>query len=235
MTEHAEPSRPHSPLAEGWQRRWARERALLALFDLGRRKGFGLRAAKLYAFGVFVTYAVAIWLAQRSASGEVGRGFVHAALVALSWVVGALAALGTAQGLAAPAERDALSALAFQRGFAERDVLRARTLGAALRIWRLVAIPALLLVLLALARGQSIAWTVVAAFGIALYAAALGLFLALLAQFSAELSGRHPRALLSTLVLGPLLLSQLYPAIPSVSGAFAALLDRVLDAAARFA
>jgi len=235
VTEHAEPRPAESPLGTGLRQRWSRERALLALFDLGRRKGFGLRAAKLYAFGVFCTYAIAIWIADRAGSGEVGRGFVRAALVALSWVVGALAALGTARALAAPAERDALSALAFQRGFDRRDVLRARTLGAALRIWRLVAIPALLLVLLALARGQSIAWAVVATLGIALYAAALGLFLALLAQFSAELSSRHPRALLSALVLGPLLLSQLYPAIPSVSGAFAALLDRVLEAAARFA
>ena len=54
------------------------------------------------------------------------------------------------------------------------------------------------------------------------------LALALLAHFSAELSRRHPRALLSVLVLGPSLISLAYPAVPSLPQLFSGLLARLL-------
>ena len=222
-----------APLAE-LRLRFERERALIALFDFGRRKGFGLSAARVYAFGVFVTYAIAISVTHGSGRHAAIQSFMHAALVALSWVVGALAALGTARGLAEQAESDGLRALALQRGFDGRAVLRARTLAGALRVARLVGIPALLLVGVAVARGQSLVWALVTAPAVAVYAAALGLCLALLAHFSAALSPRHPRALLAALVLGPLVIAQVYPGVPSVSGVFAALLDRLMGAGAAF-
>jgi len=222
-----------SPLAElRW--RLGRERALIALFDLGRRKGFGLRAARVYAFGVFVAYAIAISVSRGTGRHAAIQSSMHAALVALSWVVGALAALGTARGLAEQADSDGLRALALQRGFDGRAVLRARTLAGALRVARLVGIPALLLVGVAVARGQSLGWALVTAPAVAVYAAALGLCLALLAHFSAALSPRHPRALLAALVLGPLVIAQAYPSVPSVPGVFSALLDRSLSAGATF-
>jgi len=115
------------PLPGLWLR-VQRERALIALFDLGRQKSYGLRAAKLYAIGVFVSYAIAISLTRGSERASTIHGFVRAALVSLSWVVGALAALGSAQALAQQSEREALSALALQRGFSEKALLRARTL-----------------------------------------------------------------------------------------------------------
>jgi hypothetical protein len=214
--------------------RLGRERALIAWFELGQKKTFGLRAAKVYAFGVFVTYAIAISVATGSARSLAIQGFLQAALGALSWVVGALAALGTAQGLAQHAERDAERALAVQRGFDARARWRARTLAGALRVARLIGIPALLLVGVALARGQSLAWALVLVPALAVYAATFGLCLAILAQFSADLSSRHPRALLAALVLGPLLISQVYPSVPSLPGVFSALLDRLLGAGAAF-
>jgi hypothetical protein len=206
----------------------------MALFDRGRKKGFGLRAARLYAFGVFAWYAVAMWFA-RGSEPALTQGLLHAALVSLSWVVGALAALGTAQVSAQQTERAGLEALAAQRGFPERDVLRARFLASAERVARLIGVPALLLVGSAVTCGLSPTWAVATAPAVALYAVLLGLGLALLAQFSAELAPRHPRALLAALVLGPLLLSQAYPAIPSLPGAFSALLDRLLQAGAALA
>ena len=214
--------------------RFERERALIALFDFGRRKGFGLRAARVYAFGVFVTYAIAISITHDIDRRAAIQSFMHAALVALSWVVGALAALGAARGLAQQADSDGLRALALQRGFDGRAVLRARTLAAALRVARLVGIPALLLVCVAVARGQSLAWALVMAPAVALYAAALGVCLTLLAHFSAELSPRHPRALLAALVLGPLLIAHVYPDVPSVPGVFSALLNQLMGAGAAF-
>jgi hypothetical protein len=224
---------PHSPTA-AWRLRVGRQRALMALFDLGRKKGFGLRAAWLYAFGVLAWYALAIWLA-RGSEPTVTQGLLHAALVSLSWVVGALAALGTAQNSAQQTERAGLEALATQRGLSQRDMLRARFLANAERVAKLIGVPALLLVGVAVSCGLTLTWALVTAPAVALYAVLLGLGLALLAQFSAELAPRHPRALLAALVLGPLLLSQAYPAIPSLPGAFSALLNRLLQAGSALA
>jgi hypothetical protein len=231
VTPSAPERAPHPSLA-ALRLGLARERALIALFDLGRKKGFGLRAARVYAFGVFVTYALAMSLAHGSDRRAALQGFLHAALVSLSWVVGALAALGTARALAQEANRDALSALARQRGFSQHAILRARTLAGALRVARLIGIPALLLVGVAVARGQSLAWALVTAPAVLVYAVVLGLGLALLAQLSAELSRRHPRALLAALILAPMLISAAYPALPSVPAACAALLDSLLRSGA---
>jgi hypothetical protein len=210
-----------------------RERALIALFDLGRQKSYGLRAAKLYAIGVFVSYAIAISLSRGSERASAIHGFVQAALVSLSWVVGALAALGSAQALADQPERDALAALSRQRGFTQSAVVRARTGATTVLVARLVGVPALLLVLVGVARGGSLPWALSVAPAVLVYAFALGLALALLAQFSAELSPRHPRALLTLLVLGPLLISLAYPAVPSLPRLFSALLSQLLAAGAR--
>lgn len=227
-----------APLAEprsflaGFRLRMQRERALIALFDLGRQKSAALRMAKLYAFGVFASYAIAIALTRGTTRAATIHGFVKAALVSLSWVVGALAALGSAQALAQQTERDALGALAIQRGFQPAALLRARTWAAALRVARLVGLPALLLVAVGLARGATLRWGLLVAPAVLVYAGALGVSLALLAHFSAELSPRHPRALLATLVLAPLLLSLAYPSIPSFPRLFSGLLTRLLAAGA---
>jgi hypothetical protein len=217
----------------GFWLRVQRERALVALFDLGRQRSYGLRAAKLYAFGVFAGYAIAISLTRGKERGAVIHGFIHAALVSLSWVVGTLAALGTARALAEQPERDALTTLALQRGLPKSALLRARTGAASVRVTRLVFVPALLLVLVGVARGGRLGWAVSVAPATLVYASALGLALALLAHFSAELSPRHPRALLCLLVLGPLLISLAYPAVPSFPGLFSSLLSQLLAAGAR--
>jgi len=219
--------------ASGFWLRLQRERALIALFDLGRRKSYGLRAAKLYAFGVFAGYTIAITLTHGKERGSAIHALNHAALVSLSWVVGTLAALGTAQALAEQPERDALSTLSLQRGFPKSALLRARTGAATVRVARLVGAPALLLVLVGVARGSTLPWAVSVAPAVIVYASALGFALALLAHFSAELSPRHPRALLCLLVLGPLLISLAYPAVPSLPGLFSSLLSRLLAAGAR--
>jgi len=225
---------PDSALSE-LRLRLRRERALLALFDLGRQKSAALRLAKLYAFGVFVGYTIAIALTRGNTRGAAIHGFVKAALVSSSWVVGALAALGSAQALAQQPERDALAALAIQRGFSGAALLRARTWAASVRVTRLVGVPALLLIVIGLTRGAKLRWALAVAPAVIAYAAALGLALAVLAHFCAELSPRHPRAMLAILVLGPLLLSIAYPSIPSLPRAFSALLTRLLAAGAALA
>lgn len=205
-----------------------RERALIAFAARAQSQGFGLFAAALYAFGVFVMYALGIAFAGGSDRHAVIQGLMRAALGSLSWVVGALAALSTAGILARQAEGDGLRALALLRGFDGRAVLLARTLASALRIARLLGIPALLLVGVAVVRGQSLAWAIVTTGAAIAYAAVLGLCLASLAHVSAALSSRHPRALLAALLLIPWLISQAYPGVPSLQQVFAALLDGLL-------
>jgi hypothetical protein len=220
-----------SPLAELWLT-VRRERALVALLDSGRQKSRDLRAARLYAFGVFASYALAILLSRGVDRQPLIQSYVRAALVALSWVVGALASLGSARVLAEHAELDGLTALALQRGFSESALLRARTLATAQRIARLIGVPALLLVLVGLACGATLPWAFAVAPAVLVYACALGLALSVLALLSAELAPRHPRAFLLALVLCPLLLSQAYSAIPSLPGLFSLLLSRLLAAGA---
>jgi hypothetical protein len=209
-----------------------RERALIALFDLARQKTYGLRAARLYAFGVFATYALAIAFSKGAGQARVIHGFVAAALVALSWVVGALATLGAAQALAQQTDHLALTALAQQRGYGGAALLRARTLAAAQRIARLVCVPALLLVLVGALRGAGLAWAAAVAPAVLVYGGVLGIALAVLAQLAAELAPTEPRALLAALVLGPLLISQVFPAVPSLPHFFSWLIVRLLAAGA---
>jgi hypothetical protein len=218
-----------SALAELWLS-VRRERALIALFDLGRQKSRDLRAARMYAFGVFATYALAILLTGSAAREPLIQSYVKAALIALSWVVGALAALGSARVSAEHTERDGLTALALQRGFSESTLQRARLLATAQRIALLIGLPALLLVAVGLARGATLHFALAMVPAVLIYACALGLALAVLAQLSAELAPRHPRALLLALVLCPLLFSQAYSAFPSLPGLFSALLSRLLSA-----
>jgi hypothetical protein len=232
VTSLATPGLKRTFFAEQW-RRVQRERAVVALFELGRQKTRGLRAARVYAFGVFLGYAIAIALARGVQQRSLIHGYVQAALASLSWVVGALAALGAAQALAQQADRGALAALAMQRGFGRASLLRARTWAAAFCITRLVAVPALLLVLVGVARGASLEWALGVAPAIVVYAGALGVGLALLAHLSAELAPRHPRAMLFVLVLGPFLLSQAFPALPNVPELTSALLTRLLASGTR--
>lgn len=210
----------------GFALRLARERALVAVFDLGRRKGFALRAAQLYAFGVFVSYAIAMLLVNgEHRHGELAS-LLYAALVSLSWVVGTLAAFGTAKNLSRSTDRAGLTALARSRGFSEREILGASVIAAALRIMRLIATPALLLLTLALVRGQAASFTLSRAPAIIAYATLLGLCLAILAELSEKLSPRHARSLLISFLFGPLLLAQAFPWIPSLPGLFGGLLAR---------
>ena len=227
---HSPTAAQRSPWAE-FQRGVLRERALVALFDAGHPPGFARWVMRWYAFVVFVSYAVAILLARGADRTAEIQSVVHAALVALSWVVGALAALAAARALSRPPSpsSDALGTLALARGYSARSLLRARTLSVALRVARLVGLPGVLLVGLGLARGAAPIWALAVAPAVIVYASVLGLALALLALFSAQLSPSRPRAMLACLVLAPLLLAQAFPGFPSPVGGLSWLLAQLLN------
>ena len=224
MTARLEPA--PAPPGLLW-RRLGRQRALVALVEAARKKSRGLRVARAYAFGVFLSYALVIVLMRGPDSRATTQGFVRAALEALSWVVGALAAFGTAQALA-ERERGGVDVLAAQRGFSRAALLGAYFVAAARRITLLVGVPGWALLIVALLSGQALAWAALTAFGIAIYALLLGASLAALALVSAELAPRHARPLLAGLVLVPLLLAKLYPGTPNLPEVFGALLERAL-------
>jgi hypothetical protein len=223
-----------SPWAE-LRRGIARERALIALFDLSRKKGFALRAARLYAIGAFAGYGAAILLARGGDRRALIQGLVHAALGSLSWVVGGLAALGAGQALAQPTSpsSDALTALALGRGYSPSALLRARTLSTAVRVARWVGLPGVLLVIVGLARGATPLWALAVAPAVVVYASALGLTVAVFALFAAQLAPRRPRWMLIALVLGPHLIAQAFHGFPSPIELLSSLLDHLLDSGAR--
>jgi hypothetical protein len=132
--------------------------------------------------------------------------------------------------LAQQAEQGSLAALALQRGHSGAALLPARTLAAAQLIARLVGVPSVLLVLGGVLRGASLPWACAVAPAVLVYACALGLSLAIVAQLAAELAPAHARALLIALILAPLLLSQVFPSIPSISQLFSWLMTRLLQA-----
>jgi len=219
------------------RRSLARERALLALFNHGRKRGFLLRAARLYAIGVFIGYALAILLTRGMDRRSLIHGFVHAALGALSWAVASLAALGSARALAEPpsAASDPLVALAVGRGFPLNGLRRARALGSAVLVARWVGVPSLVLVIVGVARGARLLWAVAVAPAVIVYASVLGLTVALLALFSAQLAPSRPRWMLLALVMGPYLIAQAFPGFPSPVTLLSSLLDHLLDNGARLA
>ena len=210
----------------------ARERALLVLFERGRSQGLTLRLARVVAFGVFTSYALAIVFTRGADRGASVRSCVHAALLTLSWGVGAPVALSAARFLAEPSGSDPLAALALGRGYARHSLFRARVLSVALRVARPVALFGVSLVGIGLARGATAIWALSAAPAVLVYASALGLVLALLALLAAELAPRRPRALLVYLVLALLLVARAFPSFPSPLAALSWLLDELLDSGA---
>ena len=176
-----------------------------------------------------------ILLARGTERGVLMHRFVSSSLGYLSWVVGALATLGAARALALSTNREALEALALQRGVAANAFARAHVLAAALRIARLIALPVLLLIGIAAARGANLTWAASTALFSLAYAAVLGLCLAVLALFAAQLSPRWPRSFLAALVLVPLFAAQAIPNVPSVPGLFGQLLRQLLASSERFA
>jgi len=119
------------------------------------------------------------------------------------------------------------------RGYSPHSAPRARTLSTAVRVARWVALPGVLLVIVGLARGATLLWALAVAPGVLVYATALGLSLALLALFCAELAPSRPRWTLIVLVAVPYAIAQAFPGFPNLVTLLSSLLDLLLDSGAR--
>jgi hypothetical protein len=187
---------------------------LVALSERRLREAFGGRVARVYGWGIAVSYVLALFLLKSRAEAILAQ-----ALVALSWIPAGLVALGAARDQARLDDEQGFVSLVRQRGFDARELELARFLAAARRIAKVTGYPALVLVLAraALARGTDAAlMSLSSAAGAAAYVVCLSLLLAGLARASAIVSGGRGRLLFVAVVLVPHVAGALFPEMPSV-------------------
>ena len=198
---------------------------LIKLVSLCERRladAFGGRIARLYGWGVALSYAFALFLVR-------GRpeAILSQALVALAWIPAGLVALGAARDQARLDDESGFVSLVRQRGFDARDLELARFLAAARRIARVTGWPALALVALRASLARSAddalasAWS---ALGAGVFVVCLSLCLAALARASAVLSAGRGRLTLAAIVVVPYVAAALFPWMPSIPRMFGSVL-----------
>jgi hypothetical protein len=196
---------------------------LVALAERRLGDSFGGRAARLYGWGIALSYGFALALLQVRPEAIVSQ-----ALVALAWIPAGLVALGAARERARNDEDAGFVALVRQRGFDLGELELARLIATAARIARVTGYPALVLVLVraAIARDSNAALASAhAALGAACYVFCLALLLALLARASALLSEGRGRLLFVALVFLPHLARVIFPGLPSVPSVLHGILE----------
>jgi hypothetical protein len=193
--------------------------ALRSLYDRRLRKRWGIRTGTVFGFGIGFGYATAILVISRNPQPVALENVIVNATIWLSWLAGGLVGLSYARHLSEQGVDPKLKQLAALRGY-PGDVVAAASTGAAM--WRIVVavgVPALLLVLLALALSASIGLVIQRAlFGLALfgYIVFLAFVLAWLARWSARVSEARAGTAFLALALVPHLARQVWPATPSV-------------------
>jgi hypothetical protein len=220
-------TRPSTPLS--------RALALAAACDREQKKLYELRAARLYALGVFSTYALLLVLVRGDEQRAALANLTHDGISALTFVVGGLSALGAARGFSRVAEWLPFDALASQRGYSALDLRRARLLASAYRCALLVGAPALGLVVVAWACGNRFGWALATGCALGVYVLVLGGSFSLLGWLAARWSQRHARACLLLLALGTAVVALGFPSLPSLPGALSWLLARIAALGEHFA
>jgi hypothetical protein len=189
---------------------------LVALAERRLADAFGGRIARLYGFGIAVSYTVALLVLKTRSEAILSQ-----ALVALAWIPAGLVALGAARDQRRLDDEQGFVALVRQRGFDARELELARVLAAFRRIARVTGFPALVLLLAraALARSSDAAFeSARSALGAAIFVFCLAASFATLARASALVSAGRGRLLFLALVFVPYLARPLFPAMPSVPG-----------------
>jgi hypothetical protein len=184
--------------------------------------GFFARAARFYAWGIAVSYGVALLFAPSNP-----ELLLVPALETLAWIVGGVYGLAAARD-PAPGADDAVFALARTRGFTQRDLAVLRFTAAVRKIGRYALGPGLALSLVPWlhARGaDDFGRAVARTLGVLAFAITLSVVVAALARLSATLSPGRGRATLFGIVLIPHAAHSLWPALPSVPALLGACLE----------
>jgi hypothetical protein len=206
-----------------------RVRPLADFYERRLRERFGMKTARLYAFGLAVSYGVFALLAS-GAGARAARELVVRELVAASWVVAGLAALSLSTNLARLDAEQGVDGLLAQRGTSREELGLARWFVGARRIALLVGLSALAVCAAAALRVRSVgdAVSLVAmAIAAVFYAIVLGATVSALARAAATLAPTRGRSLFVALILVPHAARALWPELPSVPAAFASLLRLV--------
>jgi len=124
-------------------RRWL---VLRALAEERLREGFLGRAARVYGWGIAVSYGALMLVAPGSAFTL----FTRALGTALG-VVGTLVASALLRDVLAAPRRDAVATLARENGFDRRELFLARGAAASVRFVKVIGVPAAVLGCVALA------------------------------------------------------------------------------------
>ncbi len=208
-------------LPSGPVRRFARRRLRGSWFD---RAVLWLGGSALLAWGGLV---VLVTRASQVAPGQI----VSDGLLAASWTVGMLAALGAARPLVAEDEGDGVRTMMAVRGLGASWLQSAYLLAAAARIARVVAFPVLLIWLLALMAtntSQELSGFALLPAVILVYSAIFGTALAALARWGATWVPGQGRPVLLALVVVPHLAGIIWPSVPSLPSLFRALVEALV-------
>jgi hypothetical protein len=206
--------------------------ALVRLCEARLLELFGVRAARVYAYGVALSFALLMLFAGSPDRRQALHNLLFDALGTLSWVVGGMVGLSAARNLEARDDDDGISALARQRGHGARELEQARLLATTARIARLIIVPGVLLALIAMLRIRTLAalpWCVYLGVVPIAYGLLLGAGVALLARGSARLVPSHGRGLFAILAIVPELLRQTFSDMPSVPAFYGYLLRQLAE------
>jgi hypothetical protein len=203
-------------------------RALVRLSSQAQGQLWGLRLARLYGFGVGLSYALLAFVGPPSlaTSTKLWAGCLGTA----SWVAG-VGALSLATDLAARDASQGLTSLARLRGFGDPQLERSRVLAGALRLSAAVLVPGLMLSVASVLRFHTLEGALVAVALAVLtvpYAALVGGVLAPLARACQRWLPGRGRLLLLAIALGPWLVGAgLDAKVPSIPAAFVWVLDHL--------
>lgn len=195
---------------------------LVALAERRLADAFGGRIARLYAWGIAVSYGVVFAVTPAHSDDVLSR-----ALVALAWIPGGLIALAAARDQRRLDDESGLVALVRQRGFDERELELARWLAAVRRLARVMGYPALALALVSASEarnGRDALASGLVLLGTAGFVLGASFVLATAARASAMISRERGRLTLLGLVLLPHLARALFPWMPSIPSALGELL-----------
>ena len=218
----------------GLSPRWRRRLSLVAAYDREQRRGWGIRLATIYSWGIAVAYLAALLILRASSATDLLGVVVVRALGQLSLIGGGLVALAVARRIAE--EPHALAPLLIQRAFTGAEQRGGAVLGAAYRVALVVGLPALSLSAIALLLsddGQTAALRLGLLAAVAVYVLLLSLLLGPLAYWCAVISPERPRLLLAAVLLGPELAARVWGGVPSIPALFERLLELLLALSAR--
>lgn len=189
-----------------------------------------LRAARMYAFGLTLSFSLLAGLAPAAGPSFRNR-LLEQALTAASWAVAGLCTLGLGRDLARRDRDEGFGALGHTRGFGERQLSIARAAAATLWLALAVALPTWLAlgVLTLTGHAHALGWPLFWAAFSAAYALALAASLSGISWAARSLCPRDARLLIALFVLGPEFVRAAgATSLPTLPRAFAALLSAAL-------